>query len=119
MFLTISSALQSAAGNADLAEQRLSSAERAVRRARINGVDDANINYTESSIQALRGNAQLALEKLQIAYDRGFREAWLLDIDARLDSLRQEPRFVAIKEQIEQDIVQARIQVESLVVAAL
>lgn len=119
MFTTISSALQAAAGNTELAERRLSSAERAVRRARINGMDDANINYTESSIYALRGDAKSALEKLQVAYDRGFREAWLLDFDARLDSLRQEPQFVALKEQIEQDIVQARIQVESMVIAAL
>lgn len=119
MFTTISSALQAAAGNTELAERRLSSAERAVRRARINGMDDANINYTESSIYALRGDAKSALDKLQVAYDRGFREAWLLDFDARLDSLRQEPQFVALKEQIEQDIVQARIQVESMVIAAL
>jgi len=119
MFMTISSALQAAAGNAELAELRLNSAERAVRRARINGVDDANINYTESSIHALRGNAQAALEKLQIAYERGFRQIWLLDLDARMDSLRQEPQFVALKEQIERDIVQARSEVESLRIAAL
>ena len=119
MFTTISSALQAAVGNAELAEQRLSSAERAVRRARINGMDDANINYTESSIHALRGNAQAALEKLQIAYDRGFRQVWLLDLDARMDSLRQEPQFVALKEQIELDIVEARTQVQSLAIAAL
>ncbi|MCW8926128.1 MAG: hypothetical protein OQJ84_07725 [Xanthomonadales bacterium] len=119
MFMTISSALQAAAGNAELAEQRLSSAERAVRRARINGMDDANINYTESSIYALRGNIQPALEKLQVAYERGFRQVWLLELDTRLDPLRQEPQFVALKEQMERDIVQARSRVESMEVAGL
>ncbi len=119
MFLTISSALQSASGNAELAEQRLASAERVVRRARINGVDDWNINYTESAIQALRGNAQAALEKLQIAYERGFRQTWLLGLDARMDSLRQEPGFVALREQIERDIIEARTSVESMAIAAL
>ncbi|MGD9264236.1 MAG: hypothetical protein PVJ71_00505 [Lysobacterales bacterium] len=119
MFMTISSALQSALGNAELAELRLSGAERAVRRARINGLDDANINYTESSIHALRGNTPAALQKLQVAYDRGFRQVWLLEFDRRLDSLRHEPQFLALKEQMERDIFEARRQVESLVIAAL
>ncbi len=119
LFMTISSALQSDAGNAEIAEQRLSDAERAVRRARINGVDDADIYYTESSIHALRGESQAALESLQIAYERGFRRVWMLNIDLRLESLHQEPQFVAIKQQIESDIERARSEVESLTIAAL
>ena len=119
MFMTISSALQAAAGNHELAQQRLSDVERVVHRARINGVDDADINYTEAGIHALRGNVQAALEKLQIAYERGFREVWLMDFDLRLDSLRQEPQFVALKEHIERDIIEARFAVQSLQVAAL
>ncbi|MGD9020779.1 MAG: hypothetical protein PVF46_03215 [Lysobacterales bacterium] len=119
MLMTFSSALQSAVGNAELAELRLAGAERVVRRARINGVDDANINYTESSILALRGNAQAALEKLQTAYERGFRQIWLLDLDVRMEALRQEPRFVALRGQIERDIIEARSMVKSQVIAAL
>ena len=118
-FVTMSSALESAVGNAEIAEQRLLSAERAVRRARINGVDDADIYYTESSIHALRGEIGAALESLQTAYDKGFREAWMLELDIRLESLYQEPQFVAIKQQIEKDIVQARIEVESFILATL
>jgi hypothetical protein len=90
-----------------------------VRRARINGLDDANINYTESSIHALRGNMPAALEKLQIAYERGFRQVWLLDFDQRLEALRNEPQFLALRAQMERDIVAARTRVESLVIAAL
>jgi hypothetical protein len=82
-------------------------------------VDDANINYTESSILALRGNAQAALEKLQIAYERGFRQIWLLDLDLRMDALRQEPRFVTLRDQIERDMIEARSRVKSQVFAAL
>ncbi|MFC1777057.1 hypothetical protein ACFL3I_06925, partial [Pseudomonadota bacterium] len=117
-YATLSSALQFDAGNTELAEQRLTSAERAVRRARINGVDDADIYYTESSIQALRGESDAALNSLQIAYDRGFRGVWMLDMDLRLDSLRQEPQFAAIKQQIEKDIIQARLEVESFAIVA-
>jgi len=113
MFATMLSALLSETGNAELAEQRLEKAERSVRRARINGVDDANIYYTESSIHALRGESGAALESLQTAYERGFREAWLLEIDMRLESLHSEPQFVEIKQKIEKDIVLARAEVES------
>lgn len=116
-FVTLSSALQLEAGNRELAEQRLESAERAVRRARINGVDDASIYYTESSIHALRGELSAALESLQLAYEKGFRGIWMLKIDLRLDSLRQEPQFVAIEQQIERDVNQARLEVESFTVA--
>ena len=63
--MTLSSWLESDAGNTDLAIQRLALAERAVRRARINGVDDANIYYTECSIHALKGDPIAALSSLQ------------------------------------------------------
>jgi TolB-like protein/Tfp pilus assembly protein PilF len=116
-FATLSSALQLDVGNPELAEQRLTSAERAVRRARLNGLDNAGIYYTESSIHALRGDSLEALESLQAAYERGFRGVWMLEVDLRLDSLRQEPQFVAIKQQIEKDIAQARTEVESFAVA--
>jgi hypothetical protein len=118
-FLTLSSALQRDAGNVELAEQRLTNAERAVRRARINGLDNADIYYTESSIHALRGESGAALESLQNAYDHGFRRIWMLELDLRLKSLHQEPKFVAIKQQIERDIAQARSEVESFTIAGL
>ncbi len=118
MYATILSALHRDAGNTVLAEQRLVSAERSVRRARVNGVDDAGIYYTEASINALRGKPEAALESLQKAYERGFRGAWLLKIDSRLELLHDDPQFAAIKQQIDSDINQARAEVESLYLAA-
>jgi len=118
-FVTLSSVLQRDAGNAELAEQRLAQAERAMRRARINGVDDAYIYYTESSIHALKGESQAALDALQAAYERGFRGAWMLKMDLRLESLRQEPQFIAITQQIESDLEKARSEVELFAIAAL
>ncbi len=118
-FITLSSALQYGAGNAVLAEQRLVHAERAVRRARINGVNDASIYYTQSSIHALRGESQAALDALQTAYERGFRSIWMLEMDVRLESLHHEPQFIAIRQQIERDLEQARSEVASMTVAAL
>ena len=118
-FMTLSSALQTDAGNTELAEQRLTNAERAVRRARINGMDNADIYYTESSIHALRGKSRAALQSLQTAYERGFRGIWMLEMDMRMESLHQEPEFAAIKQRIERDIAQARSEVETLTIAAL
>ncbi|MDH3902869.1 MAG: hypothetical protein OEU84_02310 [Xanthomonadales bacterium] len=117
MYATILSALHYAAGNTELAEQTLVNAERSVRRARINGVDDADIYYTESSIYALRGDSEAALESLQMAYERGFRWVWMLEFDARLESLHTEPQFAEIKQKIERDIVQARTEVETFALA--
>ena len=116
-FTTLSSALQRDAGNTELAEQRLENAERAVRRARINGLDSAGIYYTESSIHALKGESQAALDSLQTAYERGFRDMWMLDLDLRFESLHQEPQFIAIRQQIERDVEQARSEVESFTFA--
>ena len=116
-YATILSALHLEAGNTVLAEQRLVSAERSVRRARVNGADNASIYYTESSIHAMRGELRAGLDSLQKAYDRGFRAAWLLEIDYRLERLHDDPQFAAIKQQIEKDIVQARAEVESFAIA--
>lgn len=118
-FVTLSAALQREAGNTELAEQRLAKAERAMHRARINGADNAYIYYTESSIHALKGESQAALDALQAAYERGFRGGWMLKMDLRLESLHQEPQFIAITQQIESDLEQARSEVESFTVAAL
>ena len=53
-------------------------------------MDDADLYYTESSIHALRGETDAALESLQTAYERGFRAVWMLELDIRLESLHQE-----------------------------
>jgi tetratricopeptide (TPR) repeat protein len=100
-------------GDSEAAEERLASAERLVRRARINGIDHAYIYYTESSIHALRGEAQEAIVSLREAYNRGWRQKWLLDMDGRMEILWDEPEFIAIKQQIEDDVKRARAEVLS------
>ena len=116
-FITLSSALNRDSGNTELADQRLERAERAVRRARINGVDNAYIYYTESSIFALKGESQAALDALQGAYEHGFRDYWMLEKDLRLESLHEEPQFIAIVAQIGKDLENARSEVGSLALA--
>ncbi len=117
--LTMASFLNDRLGDSERAEQHLLSAERAVRRARINGVDDAGIYYTESSIFILRGEKELAIAALQEAYNRGWRQSWLLNLDSRLDPLRNEPAFLEIERQINEDVSKARAEVLALKVVGL
>lgn len=94
-------------------------AERIVRRARVNGVDDPDIYYTEAVLLARHGEIEPALEKLQAAVDRGFREQWLLEADVRLDALREEPGFAALKNRLRDDIETALTRIHSLDLAVL
>ncbi|MFT5138589.1 MAG: TolB-like protein/Tfp pilus assembly protein PilF [Lysobacterales bacterium] len=109
--LTMASFLNDLLGDSERAAQRLAEAEKAVRRARINGVDDAGIYYTESSIFLLRGEKDKAIAALQQAYNKGWRQRWLLDLDKRLDPLRDEPEFLEIVRQIDEDINKARTEI--------
>lgn len=111
--LTMASFLNEQLGDEERARQRLAEAERAVQRARINGIDDAGIYYTEAILHILRDETEQAIAALQSAYDRGWRQGWVLQIDGRLDPLRDEPAFLEIRDRIEQDISQARAEVLS------
>jgi TolB-like protein/Tfp pilus assembly protein PilF len=109
--LTMVSFLNDQLGDTERAERHLVEAERAVHRARLNGIDDAGIYYTESSIHVLRGDHVNALKSLQEAYDRGWRQSWVLEIDGRLDPIRHHPEFVEFQRQVNEDVNRARAEV--------
>ena len=67
----------------------------------------------------MRSEPVRAMEKLREAYDRGFREHWIMEIDRRLGALREVPDFILLMEQIRDDINQARSEIRSLSLAAL
>jgi TolB-like protein/predicted Zn-dependent protease len=117
--LTMASFLNDKLGDSELAAQRLAEAEKAIKRARINGVDDAGIYYTESSIYVLRGDHANAVRSLREAYNRGWRQSWVLKMDGRLDPLRNDPDFVALERQIIEDVSRARAQVLAEKIAGL
>jgi len=114
---TMASLVSEIVGKHEEAESRLADAERKVQRARVNGVDGPEIYYTEAVILAMRDQSERALEKLDQAYQRGFRELWTLDIDARLDSLREQPGFIALKNRISDDVNSALTEVKSVTLA--
>jgi len=112
--VTMASLASEIVGKHEEAESRLVAAERKVQRARINGVDDSNIYYTEAVLLAMRNQPERALKKLNQAYQRGFRELWTLDFDARLDSLRDQPDFIALKNRITDDVSRALTEIKSI-----
>jgi len=100
-------------------ERLMAEAQRYIRRGRVNGVDNPDINYTEAVVLAMTDEVDAAVAKLREAYDAGFRFTWLLEIDPRLDAMRSHPGFIAIRDQIGQDVEAAREEVRSLELAAI
>ena len=112
--VTMASLASAIVGKHEEAESRLVDAERKIQRARLNGVDDPDIYYTEAVLLAMRDQPEQALEKLDQAYQRGFRELWTLNIDFRLDSLREQPGFIALKNRITDDVSRALAEIKSV-----
>lgn len=105
--------------NAEEATRLLTMAQRDLQRAKVNGVDNPDIDYTEAVILAIGGNKDAAVTKLQEAYDGGFRVEWLLQVDPRLDSIREHPEFLAINANIKREVEAALEEVRLLALASL
>ena len=117
--VTLASLALERVGNSDEASALLDNAERLIKRGRLNGVDDPGIYYNEAVMLAMRDQPAQAMEKLREAYEHGFREQWVLEIDTRLSPLHDKPEFTSLVERIREDLSEARIEIRSLAVAAL
>ena len=117
--LTLASLTLGYKGEAQRAQELLARADRLISRARLNGVDNWSIYYSEGVLLTLRGDTDRAIAKLQQAYERGFREEWVLEIDRRLDPLRDRPEFLVFKDQISEDLTRAVSEIRSASLAAL
>jgi tetratricopeptide (TPR) repeat protein len=119
MIVTLAALASQQVGAGEEAQTLLESAERIIRRGRLNGVDDSGIYYSEAVLLAMRSEPEAAMNKLREAYDRGFRERWVMEIDGRLEPLRQQPEFITLMDRMREDLNKARIEIEALAVAAL
>ncbi|MEM1411082.1 MAG: hypothetical protein AAGH19_01905 [Pseudomonadota bacterium] len=117
--LTTAAFLHGAIGDASLAEQRLTEAVAALQRARDVGIDTPDVYYTQSIIDILRNDFETAVASLQAAYDRGWRQLWLIDLDGRLDPLRSLPAFIELKSNIEGELQAARTEIEGRMLSQL
>jgi len=112
--LTLVALLADRLGNAVQAERYLQMAERTIGHARVDGVEDADFYYSVACVFALRGERQRALQALQTAYDKGWRQLWLLDNDDRLESIRKAPVFLAVRKRVVGDLTAAGDEVHAL-----
>lgn len=67
-------------------------------------------------IYTLQGKTQAALSSLSGAIDQGWRQSWwlVLEHDASLDALREEPEFQALLDEIKEDMARQLERVRSL-----
>jgi TolB-like protein/Flp pilus assembly protein TadD len=112
--VTLASLASELAGDHDQARELLEDAERKIKRGRLNGVDDPGIYYNEAVLLAMRSDPAKALEKLRAAYEHGFREQWVLEIDERLAPLHDQPEFINLRQQIRDDLARARVEIKSM-----
>lgn len=119
MMVSLASLAAEQVGATEESRDLLEAAERKIQRGRLNGVDDPGIYYNEAVLLIMRSEPDRALEKLREAYARGFREQWVMEIDSRLEPLRDQPEFIALMNRIRDDLSRAKVEIEALSLAAL
>jgi len=119
MAVTLAALASRELGESEEAQALLESAERRIRRGRLNGVDEPGIYYNEAILLTMHSEPARALEKLREAYAKGFRQQWVMEIDGRLDPLRQQPEFITLMNRIRDDVSQARMEIQTQALANL
>ena len=76
----------------------------------------AGFGIKDVLIYALQGKDEAALEALRQAVDQGWRTSWwlYLENDQNLDSIRDEPEFLAMREEIRADMAAQLEQVRAM-----
>lgn len=100
--LSIMTVAQQREGLLEAAQENLELLDRLVARARSSGFDMPDLYYTEAVTAALRGDVEAGIVKLEQAYAGGFRKLWLVQIDFRLDTLRDNTQFISFVDKLEQ-----------------
>jgi len=70
----------------------------------------SNLEYGLAEIELLRGNHEQALARLANAVQLGWRQYRELDLDILWDPVRDDPRFVALAEKVDQDLAAQRTE---------
>ena len=113
--LLAAASLQQYIGDPERSEAHLAQASRALGTAREKGMRSPDIDYNEALLKLLRDDdREGAMASLREAYNKGWREAWVLKIDSRLAPLYEMPEFIELRETIEADLQRARNEVEAL-----
>ena len=71
----------------------------------------------EAQALALLGETEAAISKLQALVDKGWRVLWhwQLVMNPNFNSIRDEPEFQAIVQEIEEDMARQRIRLQAMI----
>jgi TolB-like protein/Tfp pilus assembly protein PilF len=89
------------AGERARAEAILADSERLTRQAVADGSQLGVLRYSLAAIAAVRGRTEQALDYLEQAVELGYNDPALTRLDPVLESIRQEPRFLAAVERMQ------------------
>ena len=64
------------------------------------GIDLPFMDYHEATAAAILGQSDQAIELLERAIAGGFRSGWLLEMDPKLASIREDPGFLQLLEDL-------------------
>jgi tetratricopeptide (TPR) repeat protein len=83
--------------------------------------DPSDFGIQRVTIYALKGDSDAALTTLRQTIDAGWREGWwmFLEIDSSLDSIRDEPRFQSMLQEIRDDMASQLESLEEMEVTGL
>ena len=104
--------LYSLAGREDPAERLMSATESQLRRIVTNGNVYHTIAYFEARIAALRGQRELALQRLKAAVAAGWRRGWWIRFDPAFRTVRELPGVKVLLDQIDRDMALQRRRAE-------
>lgn len=92
----------------DRAAPLLAETEAFINRIKANGNVYHTIPYFEARIAALRGQLELALQRLREAVDAGWRRGWWIRWDPAFRALQSDTRMKALLQRIENDMLTQR-----------
>jgi DNA-binding winged helix-turn-helix (wHTH) protein/TolB-like protein/Flp pilus assembly protein TadD len=101
------------AGRAAAADRLLIETENQLRRIVANGNIYHTIAYFEARIAALRGQPELALQRLKAAIAAGWRRGWWIRFDPAFRELRTRPELKMSLDQIDRDMTAQRQRLTS------
>ncbi|MEM9301466.1 MAG: hypothetical protein AAGE01_05110 [Pseudomonadota bacterium] len=106
-----------AAGDDESAGGHVADAERRMEAIRLQGFQVAETAYREAVVAALSDDSNAALERFGVAVERGWMDSWAAENDLRLQSLRGDPGFVTLLDDLRKRNGDVRVQVEDRLIA--
>ncbi len=86
------------AGDTENVTQLLEISELLLKQINDNNWDTPGLAYSKAALQAVNGQADIAINSLQQAVEKGWSQQWVMRNDPRLSNLRGDQRFTVLME---------------------